>query len=395
MDAVKVVIVGAGIAGLTTALALTQRTDHEVHVYEQAPELKEVGAGIQIAPNATRLLHRLGLEAALARDGVRPLEIRHRRWEDGRVLLQQPLGDLVVDAFGVPYYHFYRPDLLALLGDALPRGFVQLNRRVTAVTQEPDGVTLTFADGATVRADAVIGADGIHSTIRELLFGKESPWFSGSVAYRGLVPAARLAHLSLDRVATTFLGADRHFVHYWVAGARLMNFVAIVPARDWRVESWSATGEVKDALAEFEGWHPQVQAIIGAAERTHRWGLYDRDPLPRWTDGRVTLLGDAAHAMLPFMAQGACQGIEDAFVLANCLRSASADTAPDALLHYQGLRQPRVNEVQRGSRQNATTYHLPDGEAQRARDAQYAAFNAAGPFAARGWLFGFDPEAAT
>ncbi len=171
-----------------------------------------------------------------------------------------------------------------------------------------------------------------------------------------------------------------------------MNFVAIVPAGDWRVESWSATGEVADALAEFQGWHPQVSTILAAADRTHRWALYDREPLATWGVGRVTLLGDAAHAMLPFMAQGACQAIEDAAVLARCLATAHDGAIPDALRRYEDIRAPRVRAVQRASRENATTYHLPDGPAQRERDAHYAAHTADGPYTARGWLFSYDAE---
>jgi salicylate hydroxylase len=389
MDAI---VVGAGIGGLTAALTLG-RAGLRVRVFDQAPELREVGAGIQISPNATRILDRLGLAQGLARVGVRPEAVEHRRWQDGRLLLRTPLGEPCERTFGAPYYHLYRPDLLAVLAGALPPGTVHLDHRCLSLAQTGDGVELTFAGGATARADVVIGADGIHSTLRAIVAGPESPRFSGSIAYRGLVPVERLADRGIVHSVSSWLGPNRHFVHYLVASGRLMNFVAVVPAGDWRVESWSATGEVADALAEFEGWHPQVQAIIGAAERTHRWALYDREPLATWTDGRVALLGDAAHAMLPFMAQGACQAIEDAAVLARCLSKADRDTVPEALRRYQDLRTARVWELQRLSHLNATLYHLPDGEAQRERDAQYAALLASGPYAARGWLFTYDAEA--
>jgi salicylate hydroxylase len=389
----RAIVVGAGIGGLTAAITL-RRAGVAVRVYEQAPELREVGAGIQMSPNATRILHRLGLEDALRRVAVRPEATEHRRWDDGRVLLRQPLGDACEQAFGAPYYSLYRPDLLAVLSGALPPEVVHLGHRVVALARRDDAAEVMFDSGAIASADVVIGADGIHSTIRGWLLGPESPRFSGSIAYRGLVPAERIAHLALPYRANAWLGPDHHFVHYWVAAGRFLNFVGIVPGGDWRVESWSATGEVADALAEFEGWHPQVRAIIAAAERVHRWGLYDRDPLATWGDGRVTLLGDAAHAMLPFMAQGACQAIEDAAVLTRCLADATRETLPAALLRYQEIRQPRVWEVQRASRQNATTYHLPDGEAQRARDAQWAALNARGPYAARGWLFQYEADVA-
>ena len=389
----RVLIVGAGIGGLTAAIALRQ-AGIDARVYEQATELHEVGAGVQLSPNATRILIRLGLGEALAPVGSRPEAIEHRRWEDGRVLLRQPLGELCERTFGAPYYHAYRPDLLAVLSAALPPGVVHLGHRCVAITEGGDAVETRFDNGATAVGDAVIGADGIHSTVRTMLLGPESPRFSGSIAYRGLVPAERVRDLALPRASTAWLGPGRHFVHYYVAGGRLLNFVAIVPARDWRVESWSATGEVSAAVAEFEGWHPHVRAIIGAADRTHRWGLYDRDPLITWATGRIALLGDAAHAMLPFLAQGACQAVEDAAVVTQCVAAAKPAMIAHALQKYEAVRQPRVWQVQRISRQNATTYHLPDGEAQRERDARWAAAAGGSPYSERGWLFAFDVDAA-
>jgi salicylate hydroxylase len=391
--AMRALIIGAGIGGLTAAIALRQ-AGIDAHVYEQAPELHEVGAGIQLSPNATRILIRLGLGEALARVGSRPEAIEHRRWDDGRVLLRQPLGDMCERTFGSPYYHVYRPDLLAVLSAALPPDVIHLGHRCAAIADGADSVEARFDDGTIAAGDAMIGADGIHSTVRAMLLGPESPRFSGSVAYRGLVPAERVRDLVLPRASTAWLGPDRHFVHYYVTAGRLLNFVAIVPARDWRVESWSATGEISAAVAEFEGWHPHVRAIIGAADRTHRWGLYDRDPLTTWATGRIALLGDAAHAMLPFLAQGACQAVEDAAVVTQCVAGANPLTMADALRKYAAVRQPRVWQVQRISRQNATTYHLPDGQAQRERDATWAAAEGARPYSERGWLFAYDVQRA-
>jgi 2-polyprenyl-6-methoxyphenol hydroxylase-like FAD-dependent oxidoreductase len=388
-----VIVIGAGIGGLTAALALV-RAGIGVRVFEQAPALREVGAGIQLGPNGTRVLHRLGLEAPLARVAVCPVRSELRRWDDGRVLWTQPLGPQVAERYGAPYYHVYRPDLLTVLAGAVPAGVVHLGHRVTGLAPDADRIEVAFADGTTARADALIGADGIHSTVRAALLAPESPRFSGSTAYRGLVPVDRLRALDLPRHGYAWLGPERHFVHYYVAGGRLLNFVAICPAGDWRIESWSARGEVADALAEFAGWHPTVRAIIAAADQTHRWALYDREPLPRWSVGRVSLLGDAAHAMLPFLAQGACQAIEDAAVLARCLAAADRRSVPDALSRYEALRRPRASRVQQGSFENATLYHLPDGPAQEARDARYASLGREGPYAARGWLFEYDADAA-
>src|SRR5712692_6800200 len=242
-------------------------------------------------------------------------------------------------------------------------------------------------------ADVVVGADGIHSAIREAVLGAESPRFSGSIAYRGLVPAERLQYLGLEVNASAWLGPDRHFVHYYVAGGRLVNFVAVAPTDDWRIESWSAKGEVSDALAEFADWHPQVREIISAVNMTNRWALYDRDPLERWTVGRVTLLGDAAHAMLPFMAQGAVQAIEDAAVLAKCLEGVDRTTVPSALRRYEEIHKPRASQVQAYARRNGTVFHLPDGEAQRQRDAHLAAAVGSNPLLDSTWLYAHDVEA--
>jgi salicylate hydroxylase len=390
----RVVIIGAGIGGLTAALTLL-RAGLEVQVFEQAAELREVGAGIQVSPNATRLLHRLGLAEQLRRVAVRPVALEMRRWQDGTVLSRQLLADVCEATFGAPYYHFYRPDLLSVLAAALPDGVVHLHRRCIGVSQDEGGAEVSFADGTTVRADVIIGADGIHSTVREALFGAEFPHFSGSIAYRGLVPAERLEYLKLERNASAWLGPERHFVHYYVGAGRFVNFVAVVPAGDWRVESWSARGEVADALTEFADWHPQLREIIRAVDVTNRWGLYDRAPLEHWSVGRVTLLGDAAHAMLPFMAQGAVQSIEDAFVLAKCLASAERTSIPAALRRYEEIRKPRASQVQERARQNGITFHLPDGEAQRQRDAHLVAAGGNNPLLASAWLYGHDVEAET
>jgi len=314
----RVIVIGAGIGGLAAALTL-RRAGIEVRVFEQAAELHEVGAGIQISPNATRILHRLGLEQPLRRFGVRPRAIVIRRWEDGREITRQPLADACGRDFGAPYYHFHRPDLLDVLAAAEPDGMITLDHRCIGLAQDADCVELKFHNGTTAEADVVVGADGIHSTVREAILGPESPRFSGHVAYRGLVPAARIADLGLEIVASSWWGPDHHFVHYFVgAGARYLNWVAVTPG-EWRIESWTARGEVSEALKEFEGWHPQVRAIIGAVDTTNRWALYDRDPLTRWTVGRVTLLGDAAHAMLPYMAQVRCRRSR----MRPCSRSAS------------------------------------------------------------------------
>jgi len=386
----RVIVVGAGIGGLTAALTLI-RAGLDVEVFEQASELHEIGAGIQISPNATRILFRLGLSEALERIGVRPLTFEFLRWDDGRVLMQSPLGDECVRLFGAPYYHFHRADLLAVLAAAVPSKRIHLGHRCVGVAERHDRVEARFHDGSIAEADAIIGADGIHSAVRSAILGPESPRFSGNVAFRGLAPAARLAHLGMEPRSNLWVGPNRHFVHYFVGAGRYVNWVGVVPD-EWRVESWTEKGEIADALAKFDGWHRQVREIIAAADMTNRWALYDRDPLDTWSVGRVALLGDAAHAMLPFMAQGAVQSVEDAAVLAKCLGAVDVGGVPAALRRYEAIRKPRASKCQLGSRNNAVMYHMPDGEEQRRRDANLSA--AIYGLGSRTWLYAHDVEAA-
>jgi 2-polyprenyl-6-methoxyphenol hydroxylase-like FAD-dependent oxidoreductase len=389
VDPLSVAVIGGGIGGLTAALSL-RRAGLDVRVFEQAGALGEVGAGIQISPNATRILHRLGLAEALSGRGVRPVAVYQRRWDDGRTLLRVPLGAEVEAAFGAPYYHFHRADLLAALAGALPSDRVHLGHRLADLTERDGHVEASFDNGARVGAAVLIGADGIHSRVRALLFGPEQPRFTGCIAYRGLVPAERLAHLGLEVVASNWMGPGQHFVHYFVAGGRLVNFVGVMERDSWTRESWTDRGEVADAVAAYAAWHPEVRAIIGAVDETFIWALFDRHPLPRWTAGRVALLGDACHAMLPFMAQGAAQSIEDGATLAACLGGADAgDDVPAALRRYEALRKPRATRLQELSRANKTRFHLPDGPAQEARDALMAT-GGDRSIEAIGWLYAHD-----
>jgi salicylate hydroxylase len=234
-------------------------------VYEQAPALGEVGAGVQVSPNASRILHRLGLADELARTGVKPLAWHQRRWDDGRTLLRTPLAEPLEAAFGFPHYQMHRADLLAALAGAVPAERVHLGHRLVALADQGDRVEARFANGASVEVDVLVGADGIHSAVRSLLFGPQEPRFTGCVAYRGLVPAERLRDLELEVTAQVWMGPGRHFVHYFVSSRRLVNFVAIVEQDTWTRESWTDGADRAQALAAFKGWHPQVQAIMGAS----------------------------------------------------------------------------------------------------------------------------------
>ena len=383
-------VIGGGIGGLAAALCLL-KAGFDVHVYEQAKALGEIGAGINIGPNASRILHRLGISDVLAKTGVKPLTFDQRRWDDGRYLLRSPLGEVVETAFGAPYYTFHRADLHRALADAIPPDRVHLAHQFTSLIDHGDCVEAHFENGTSISAAALIGADGIHSAVRHALFGPEKPRFTGCVAYRGLVPSNRLAHLRLELTTQIWMGPGRHFVHYFVSAGRLVNFVAIIEENSWMRESWVDRGEVADVLAAFSGWHSQVLSIIESADETYKWALFDRAPLPRWSVDRVTLLGDSCHPMLPFMGQGAGQAIEDAATLKGCLLKLSGDV-PAALRLYERLRLPRASRLQGMSETNKTRFHLPDGPVQKNRDAEMANGTTDWSLAAIAWLYDHDAE---
>ncbi len=378
----RVGIAGGGLGGLAAALFLLRAGVRDVRVFEHQSALQEIGAGIQIAPNAVRLLQRLGLSDALLEVGV-PFEVpwEFRRWEDGRVLFSMSYEE---SRYGAPYLAIHRAQLLQVLADALPDGVVELGRHVSGV----EGSALVFSDGSECAFDAIVGADGIHSVVRSAIVGDDAPEFTGLAAYRALVPASEAPEFARRPVCSIWLGPRRHFVHYPVSGGEQVNLVTANPAGDWREESWTAPGEVADFLAEFDGWDEGVVSLIAAARETRRYAFYARPPVTRWVAGNVALLGDAAHPMLPFFAQGAGQAIEDGAVLAGCL--AGAADVPAALKRYESLRVERATRVQRMSGERREHHHMPDGPEQEARD---RALGDQDPLGHNEWLYGHDVEA--
>jgi salicylate hydroxylase len=386
---ISIAVIGGGMGGLTAALALLQ-AGFDVQVFEQADAVSEIGAGVQISPNASRVLHGLGLENPLARTGVKPLAWHQRRWNDGQTLLRTPLALAMEAHFGFPHYQMHRADVVDALAAALPAGRLHTGHRFAGLVDHGDRVEARFENGKRFEAHALIGADGIHSAVRRELFGPEQARYTGCVAYRGLVPAERLAQLQLEVTAQVWMGPGQHFVHYFVRNRELVNFVAVVEQSEWAPESWTTRADGAEASAAFAAWHPQVRTILAAVDQTYKWALFDRQPMPQWSAGRVTLLGDACHAMLPFMAQGAAQAIEDAGTLAACLRPRDAHGLPAALRRYETLRLARTTRIQALSSANKARFHLPDGEAQRERDAQMQQGSTDWSLQAVAWLYGHD-----
>jgi 6-hydroxynicotinate 3-monooxygenase len=347
----SVAIVGAGIGGLTAAATL-RRVGIEVQVYEQASRFARIGAGIQQAPNAIKVLRELGLESHLRSLAFQPERAFNREWENGNITNEFRIGSHTEERFGAPYLLMHRGDLRTAIASTVPNDIINLNRKLVGLEQTKSGVALIFQDGGRAEADAVIGADGVHSAVREILLGPERPRFTGRVAYRTTYPAARLGGLRLDDNCKWW-GPDRHIVVYYVNPRREeIYFVTSTPEPDFEVESWSARGDLKMLREAYAGFHPDVRAVLAACPEVHKWALVERDPLPRWGEGRAVLLGDACHPMTPYMAQGAAVAIEDAAILSRCLAGVESDGIERALHRYELSRKERTSRIQLTSRQN-------------------------------------------
>ena len=350
----NIAIVGAGIGGLASA-ALLARAGHTVNVFEQAPRFARVGAGIQMAPNAVKVLRSLGLEERLTQIAFQSDVALSREWDSGRVTSELPLRRGVAERFGAPYLFLHRGDLHAALESLVPREIVHLGAKLIGLDQSTHGVDLAFANGARVTVDAAIGADGVHSFVRETLLGPEQARFTGRVAYRATYPAARLGAARITPARTKWWGPDRHMVIYYVTAARdELYFVTSVPeSADWMTpESWSAKGDLDALRTAYRGFHPEVQTVIEACPEVYKWALLERDALPRWCKGRVVLLGDACHPMTPYMAQGAASALEDAAILSRCLAHVDADGLEHAFALYESVRKPRASAIQTRSSSN-------------------------------------------
>lgn len=379
----SVVIIGAGVGGLTLALAL-RRQGIEAEILERSAELREAGAAVALAANATRLLRNLGLGDGLARVSTEPTRLVHRDGRDGRVIAATGGPGWYRGTFGAPFGGMHRADLQRLLADAVGPEHLFLGCHVESLEEHRWGMRVRCSSGATFDAGIVVGADGVHSLAREWVTGGDEPVYSGTSAFRGLVPAGGLRHQVEPGALQFWIGPGAHLLHYPIHGGKLINFLAVIdePAQ-WTAPAWMEPAEPGAHLNAFAGWHPAVTELIGAVAQSPRWGLFARRPLARWNRGPVALLGDAAHAMLPHHGQGANQAIEDAFVLAQELGSAGDVLA--ALYRYAQRRRVRTRQVQLISWAASAALHLPDGPAAQRRDAYVARLP--GYLA---WIHGYD-----
>lgn len=394
MTRLSILVAGAGIGGLTAALSLVAR-GFEVKVLEQAPELKPVGAGLQLSANATRVLNGLGLGSALEEVTIHPSGKCVRLWNTGQEWRLFDLGAESVEHYGHPYLMLYRPDLHGILVQALQErapGSLQLGARVVDAAQTEDGAQVVLEDGRRLIADVLIGADGVHSIVRARLIAEDRPRFSGCIAWRGVIPLEKLPESMQGPSGVNWVGPGAHVIHYPVHAGRLVSFTGIKEKSAWARESWTEQGSIEECKADYAGWHRDVQALIDQLQTPLRWAMMIRDPLRNWTRGRVTLLGDAAHPTLPFLAQGAAMAIEDGCVIARALE-ADADRPEFALQVYQCTRIDRTTRIVNGSAANTQRFHNPElANAQGASAYVAREWEESKVRARYEWLFRYEPE---
>jgi salicylate hydroxylase len=388
----EALIAGGGIAGMATALALA-REGWKVVVFEEAPTPAEVGAGLQMSPNATKVLRWLGVLDTVAAQAFRPGAAELRDGRSGARIYRAALDSAAERRWGAPYLHLHRADLLAALSDAARQAgaVVHGGTKVAGYVLRPEGPALKLADGETLSADLVVGADGLRSALRSQLNGPEAPEFSGQVAWRGTIPAKRLPKGLVAPDATVWAGPGRHLVTYYLRGGSLVNFVAVEERDGWTAEGWSAPGDPEDLRRGFAGWHRDVTGLLAHVGETFLWGLFTRPEQVRWVDGPVVLIGDAAHPMLPFLAQGAAMALEDVAMLIRELRAVS--DLPAAMIAHEERRWPRVTHVQHRSIANGQFFHKRSGIARSGHWGLISAVTRLAPDLAAGqldWLYSYD-----
>jgi salicylate hydroxylase len=392
----RVAIVGGGIGGLTAAVALHRR-GIEVEVFEQSAKISEIGAGVALTPNAMKAYRALGLEAAVAAIGFESDYQLVRNWNNGSVISRVPRKGVYTREFGAPYLTMHRADLIDVLYRSLPERIFRLGARCVEVETGDTSARARFADGGEIEADIVVGADGIHSAVRESLFGPQAPRFTGCACWRGLVPLEALPPGMISSDGTMYMGPRSHIIYYLVRRGELINFVAHIETDAFTGESWTQECDRSEVMATYAGWHEPLLHLLGAAERYYKWALYDRDPLDRWSRGRATLLGDSAHAMLPYIGQGACMVIEDGYTLAAVIEQMPDDLC-GALQQYQRLRMPRTRRAVLEARARGEEMHLASSWAQLKRNVKMALHHRFGGDKTGiqlGWFYNYDVATAT
>ena len=355
----KAIIVGGGIGGLTAAICLRE-IGWDVQIFETAPLISEIGAGIQISPNGVKVLQKIGVMPLLEESLFEPEIIEIRLGKSGNKLVQVPMKYVALGRWGARYIQIHRADLIAGLTTRLAElspDSIKTDSKVISFDNMRDAASINLQNGKTHQADLVIGADGIHSTIRNQMFGAEAARYTGNIAWRAIVPVESLGALAPPPTGCIWTGQHKHAVTTRVRSGKTVNFVGIVEHSDWQQEGWHIEGKKADALYDFKDWNPTITNLLKKAESLHKWALFDRAPLPHWHKGHVVLLGDAAHPMLPSMAQGAVQSIEDAYVLAQTLASSSATQIPNACGEYFQKRIKRTTQVQKISAKNLNLFH--------------------------------------
>ena len=341
----SIAVVGAGMGGLAVAATLRQ-VGFDVQVYEQATRFGRIGAGIQMMPNSMKVLRGIGVEERLRKIAFAPYSHLNRDAYSGEVLRELPMPDTL---YGAPYLCMHRADLHEALASVLPDDIIHLNKKLAGLDQKSGQVTLSFADGSKATADAVIGADGVHSLVRDIIVGPDAPIHKGRIAYRAVFDASLMGGFDIGPSRTKWWGKDRHIVIYYITRAKSeLYFVTSVPeSAEWMTkESWSAKGDVTELRAAYETFHQDVRNVLNACPDCHKWAILEREPLPRWSDGRVVLLGDSAHPMTPYMAQGAATSIEDAAILARCVADVNGEDMEGAFRRYEAHRKPRTSLIQ-------------------------------------------------
>ena len=387
MTSPEVTIIGAGIGGLTAALTLQHR-GIGVRIYEQSSQLGEIGAGLNLSPNGMKVLYQLGLNSEIEAIRFQPQSIALRHFETGKAFFENPFTESFIEKFGAPFYAFHRADLHKMLLDAVERNdpnCIIVGKRLRTLAEDADGVNLSFEDGSEEREELVVGADGVHSAVRTLLHSDPSARYTGHVAYRGMVSVDDIEPGLVEPKMNLWAGPSAHVVAYYVRRGELLNYVAMSEEDGWETENWTTPASKADLADRFKGWNPTVQTLIDHTQegQCYKWALLVRDPLPAWSSKRTTLLGDAAHPMVPYLAQGSVMAMEDAWVLAHCIATQSDLT--QALQTYEEARLGRTAKIQHAAWEQGQMTHAVG------RGGDMSERGDGGGFADNSWIYGYDP----